>query len=87
MKFYSIKGANLVNINITKYLIDWDYVVSKPQKKVKDFLFPFWKSKVVLEEFKLPSPSRSRVDLINLTDRIAIEVSPSGSHSFNPFFH
>jgi hypothetical protein len=28
-----------------------------------------------------------RIDLINLTRRLAVEISPSGSHAFNPFFH
>ncbi len=60
--------------------------MSKPQKQVKDFLRPYWESHVVLEEFIIPG-SRLRCDLLNVTRHIAVEVSPDGSHSFNPFFH
>lgn len=76
----------LVNVNITEYLIDWDHVVSKPQKKVKDFLRKYWSGHVVCEELRIPG-SLYRIDIINFTRRIVVEVSPSGSHSFNKFFH
>lgn len=76
----------IVNVSVTEYLVDWDRKVSGPQKKVKDFLRPFWKTHVVLEEFRVPT-KLWRIDLINLTRRLAVEVSPSGSHSFNTFFH
>lgn len=41
---------------------------------------------------ELPAPgcggSRSlRIDLVNISRRIAVEVSPNSSHSFNKFFH
>ncbi len=88
MKFIGFKSNREVNVTVNKYLIDWDHAVSKPQKLVKDFLRPYWGTKVVLEEFKVPGPGcRLRVDLMNLTDHIAVEVSPKGSHSYNPFFH
>jgi hypothetical protein len=86
MKFKKLNSAREVNVNVSKYLIDWDHAVSKPQKAVKDFLYPFWKGHIVLEEFRIPG-SLLRIDLLNLTRRIAIEVSPSSSHSFNKFFH
>lgn len=75
------------NVSVKKYQIDWDRVVSKPQKKVKDFLFRYWKNKVILEEFRMPG-TRMRFDIVNLTDRVIIEVSPRKVHGeFNPFFH
>jgi hypothetical protein len=80
------KPGQFVNVQIADYLIDWDRKVSGPQMKVKKFLYPYWKSHVVTEELVIPG-SRLRCDLLNWTRRIAIEVSPKGSHSWNPFFH
>lgn len=86
MKFYKLNSNKQVNINISDYLIDWNRKVSKPQKRVKDFLYPFWKTQVCLEEFVIPG-SRLRCDIVNLTKKIVVEVSPSSTHSFNKFFH
>jgi hypothetical protein len=81
-------SKKLVNLNIADYLIDWSpkREVSKPQAAVKRFLHPYWKTHVVTEEARIPG-SLLRVDLISWTSHVAIEVSPKGSHSFNPFFH
>lgn len=71
----------------TPYLIDWDHVVSKPQKRVKDFLRPFWFRDMVLEEPRLPR-SLLRFDIINASRGIVVEVSPTSTHGkFNPFLH
>lgn len=87
MKFYPSNSTKSINIDIVKYRIDWDRVVSKPQKAVKDFLRPYWKGKVILEEFRMPG-SRFRFDLFNVTDHIIVEVSPKKVHGeFNKFFH
>ena len=88
MKFFKPNSKIAVNVNVAAYLIDWEpkREVSKPQAAVKAFLRPYWKSHVVLEEFRIPG-TRMRIDLINLTRRLAVEISPSGSHAWNPFFH
>lgn len=86
MKFYCLNSKRQRNVNISRYLIDWERVVSAPQKQVKDFLRPYWRSAVCVEELLIPG-SRLRCDLINLTRRVVVEVSPDGSHSFNQFFH
>lgn len=87
MKFTKLHKPNIkVNVNVSEYLCDWHKVVSKPQKKVKDFLYPYWNGCVVLEEFRIPG-SLLRIDLLNLTRKVAVEVSPASTHSFNEFFH
>ena len=88
MKFKKLNSRVEVNVNIARYLIDWDNIrnVSKPQTKVAEFLRPYWRGHVVCMEFRIPS-TLMRVDFINFTRRIAIEVSPSATHSFNAFFH
>ncbi len=85
MIFTTLKGKK-VNVNVGEYLIDWNKAVSKPQKHVKDFLFPYWKSHVCVEELACFG-SLLRLDIVNLTRKIAVEVSPSSTHSFNKFFH
>jgi hypothetical protein len=86
LKLKNIYGRE-VNVNPAKYRVDWDRVVSKPQKKIKDILRPFWGSKQVSEEFYIPS-SKMRIDLINFSDKIVVEVSPNSTHSqYNEFFN
>ena len=86
MKIKNLKGK-IVDINPSKYLINWDRAVSGPQKRAKDFLHQYWKNHVVLEEFCLPN-SRLRIDLINLSKGIVLEVSPEAVHAkFNKFMH
>lgn len=87
MKFKKLNSQYEVNVNTAKYKLDWEgKFVSKPQTQVKDFLFPFWRHDTVLGEFVIPG-SRLRIDFLNLTAKVVIEVSPESSHSFNPFFH
>lgn len=86
MKFKKLKGEKEVNVNICKFLIDWNKEVSSLQKKVKDFLYEFWKYDNVLEEFVIPG-SKLRIDLLNLTQNVAVEISPESSHDYNDFFH
>jgi len=87
MRFKVPNSSKTINIDIDKYRIDWDRVVSKPQKAVKDFLYRYWHGKVILEEFRMPG-DRLRFDIVNLHDHIIIEVSPKKVHgTYNKFFH
>lgn len=86
MKFYKLNSTRQVNVNIIRFLVNWQRKVSGPQLEVKRFLYPYWKTSVVCEEFVIPG-SRLRIDLLNLTKRVAVEVSPSSSHSYSQFFH
>lgn len=87
MKVFKFGANSLVNWPVKKYFIDWNRKVSGPQKKVKDFLFKFWKNSVILEEAMIPG-SRFRLDFVNLNKKIVIEVSPRALHvDFNKFLH
>jgi len=88
VKLKKLNSTREVSWPIAKYLINWDRAVSKPQKAVKDFLYPFWKNHpAVCEEFLIPG-SLLRIDLLNFHKRIAIEVSPEATHrKYNPHFH
>lgn len=87
MKLTRFNSTKEVNISPTPYIIDWDKKVSGPQKLVKDSIRPYWGTHVMLEEFRIPG-CLLRVDLMNLTRYVAIEVSPESTHGeFNKFMH
>lgn len=88
MKFTKLNNPNLTtSVVTTKYLVDWERKVSKPQLLVKQFLKPYWENCCVLEEMLIPG-SKLRADLINLTSMVFLEVSPDSTHlKFNPFMH
>jgi len=90
MKFLKFNSKKEVNVNVSKYLIDWDdKQCSNPEWVVKQFLKPFWKNHVVCSEFRLPG-SLNRLDYINLSlkPKLAIEVSPESTHArYNEFMH
>lgn len=87
MLFYKFKSNKQVNVNLKHYIIDWNISPSKQQKVLQDFLYPYWKNKVICAEFRIPG-SLFRIDLMNISDKIAIEYSPDSTHSeFNTYFH
>ena len=59
---------------------------SKIQTAVKKFLKPYWKDQVVYEEFPVYG-TRLKVDILNATKKIAIEVQGRQHSEFNKFFH
>ena len=86
MRLYNINGK-LVNKNVTKYRVDWQgKSASKIQFKVKQFFETYWKYHIVYEEFPVYG-TRLRVDLINFTKKIAVEVHGNQHFNFNKFFH
>lgn len=86
MRLYSTSGR-LVNKNVSKYLIDWNKKSrSKIQFKIKQFLKEYWRNHIVYEEFPVYG-TRLKVDILNATKKIAVEVNGSQHTSFNKFFH
>jgi len=86
MRLYSITGR-LVNKNVNKYLIDWDKKSrSKIQFKTKQFLKEYWENHIVYEEFPVYG-SKMKVDILNATKKIAVEVNGRQHSNFNKFFH
>jgi hypothetical protein len=87
MKWKLLNGKE-VNFVPAKYKIDWNRKVSKPQKITKNFLFSFWKGHVVFEEMVLPKSGGKRFDIVNLSIKVILEVSPDEVHlEFNQFMH
>ncbi len=89
MKLKTLSGRPC-SVSHKPYVIDWSPAreVSKPQAAVKQFLRPYWERDLVLEEMPIRGGGRPmRLDLVNISKGIAVEVSPSSSHSFNKFFH
>ena len=86
MRLYNLYGK-LQSKNVTKFLIKWDSKSRwKLQFKAKQFFKPIWENQIVYEEFPVFG-SRMKVDLLNATKKIAIEVNGPQHSSFNKFFH
>lgn len=86
MKLLHLNGR-LVDKNVNKYRINWDKKSrSIIQFKVKKFLQPFWKNHIVFEEFPVYG-SLLKVDILNATLKIAIEINGNQHGTFNKFFH
>lgn len=86
MRLYNIYGK-LQKKNVGSYLINWDGKSrSKIQFSVKQFLKTFWKAQMVYEEFPVYG-TKMKVDILNATKKIAIEVNGRQHSSFNKFFH
>lgn len=87
MKFSKLNSDKIVNVNIFNYRLDFNKIQgSRPEVAVKKFLKPYWSNDLVLEEFIIPG-SRLRIDIVNISKMIVLEVSPASTHSFNKFFH
>ena len=81
-----IKG-NLRKKYVQKYKIKWDGKSrSKFQRRVKQFLKPYWFSSIVFEEFPVYG-TRLKVDIINLTKKIAVEAQGRQHEEFVKHFH
>ena len=86
MRLLNINGK-LVNKNVRNYEIDWyGKCRSKLQFKFKQFFYPYWKNHIVYEEFPVYG-SMLKVDLLNATKKIAVEIQGNQHESFNKFFH
>jgi hypothetical protein len=86
MRLLNINGK-LVNKNVRKSLISWDGKSrSKLQSEFKSFFYPFWKNHIVYEEFPVYG-TMLKVDFLNATKRIAVEIQGDQHESFNKFFH
>ena len=85
MRLLNIRGRS-VHKNVSKYLIDWDRACkSKIQFQTKQFLKPFWRPCICYEEFPVYG-TQMKVDILNATLRIAVEVN-GPQHSELHFFH
>ena len=86
MRLYNIHGR-LQSKKVDKYLIEWDGKSrSKIQFRTKQFLKNLWQNQVIYEEFPVYG-TRMKVDILNATKKIAIEVNGPQHSSFNKFFH
>lgn len=86
MRLLNIYGKS-VNKNVAKYLVNWDKPCrSKIQLQVKKFFEKYWVNHMCYEEFPVFG-SRLKVDLVNMTKKIAVEVQGEQHDSFNKFFH
>ena len=86
MRLLNINGK-LISKNVTKYKVDWEKSCrSKIQFEVKNFLKDYWVNHICYEEFPVFG-TRMKVDLVNFTRKIAVEVQGDQHNQYNKFFH
>ena len=86
MRLFDTNGR-LIDKPVNKYFINWNKKSrSIVQFKTKKFLEPFWHTHMVYEEFPVFG-CLLKVDILNLTRKIAIEVNGKQHEEFNSFFH
>ena len=86
MRLLNINGT-LVNKNVRKNLIDWSGKSrSNLQFNYKQFFYLYWRNHIVYEEFPVYG-TMLKVDFLNATKRIAVEIQGNQHESFNKFFH
>jgi hypothetical protein len=87
MKFKTLSGSTAELKNARKYLVKWQAESrSKFQFSVKEFLFPYWRTDIVFEEFRIVG-TRLSFDLYNANKKIAIEVQGAQHTKYVKFFH
>lgn len=88
MKFKTLNGRE-IDKNISKWLVDWDKICkSQFQYRIKQFFRPYWRHCCVGEEFSLPGAEGVLyVDLINFSQKIAVESHGKQHGYYNKFFH
>lgn len=86
MRLLNIHGR-LVSKNISRYTINWESACrSKIQFSVKQFLKPYWRNHFVYEEVPVFG-TLLKVDIINFSRMIAVEIQGQQHTSFNKHFH
>ena len=86
MRLYDINGR-LKKKAVSQYLIDWDGKSrSKVQFNTKQFLKSYWRNSIIYEEFPVYG-SLMKVDILNVSRKIAVEVNGKQHDKFNKFFH
>ena len=86
MKVKKYKSNKEISININKYKINWQKSQSKGQQILQDFLYPYWKDSLILQEMRVPG-TLWRFDLVNCNKKLIIEYSPVHHREYTPFFH
>jgi hypothetical protein len=86
LDFLTLTGRRK-KINYGKYKVNWEIEGrSKFQKRIKDFLRPYWDKYIICEEFPV-SGTRLTFDFYNVNKKIAIEVQGQQHTKYVPFFH
>lgn len=86
MRLLNINGK-LIHKNVKKNLIDWEGKSrSKLQFNFKKFFYLYWKNHIVYEEFPVYG-TMLKIDILNATKKIAVEIQGDQHESFNSFFH
>ncbi len=85
MKVKSLRGKSVF---WKPNLIDWDTpsTASNIQNECKQILALYWTTDIVAEEQLLPG-TKLRLDFVNFSKKIIVEVQGEQHSKFNKFFH
>jgi hypothetical protein len=88
MKVGKLNNFNAkVILKINKYKIDWENDGdSSLEIKFRDLIYPYWKSHIVLFQCFVPG-SKLRLDFLNCTMRLLVEIDGEQHDKFNKHFH
>ena len=87
MRVKKINSQKEVLINYKRFAIQWhEPSCSKLQTRTKNLLRFYWSNYLVLEEFIIPG-SLLRIDFLNVSKRIAIEIDGPQHDTFNKHFY
>lgn len=87
MKLKKLNSTKEVPVSILRWRINWDKKCrSNFQFGIKQWLKPYWRNHVCLEEFVIPG-SRLSCDLVNLTKRVVVEMNGVQHDEYNKHFH
>lgn len=77
----------MVNINLSKYVVDWDAKCrSIVQFKVKQFLKQYWQGYLCYEEMPCAG-SLLKCDFVNMGLKICVETQGAFHHGYNSWAH
>src|SRR2546426_220282 len=89
MRVTKLNSSKTVLLKVRKYLINWDddsAFASKLEVKFKNLIYPYWKNYLVLFQCRIPG-SLLRLDFLNCSLKLIVEVMGRQHSEFNKFFH
>lgn len=87
MRVKKLNSNKEVLLKINKYKIDWEKDGNSSfEIKFRDLIYPYWKAHVVLFQCTIPG-SLLKIDFLNCTKRLVVEIDGKQHGEFNKHFH
>ena len=87
MRVFKLGSNKEVLLRINKYRLDWENDGnSSLEIRFRDLIYPYWRQYIVLFQCTIPG-SLLKIDFLNCSKKIAVEINGPQHNSFNKFFH